>query len=224
MSKEDYIHSLLSEMEERSNPERAIKMKAYMRDQFEFYGIMAMERKEIARPYFLKENRPSVDELPSVVLILWDVNQREVQQLTMELVDKYKRELDASHFDLLEKMITQKSWWDTVDYIAATLVGNLVKRFPKEGKRWIKKWRYSRNMWLVRTTLIYQLKYKDEVDEELLFSIIKENSEDKEFFIRKAIGWSLRQYGRSRPERVRWFVDNHELSGLSRREALKHLR
>lgn len=223
MPNKEYIESLLEEMEERSNLERAAKMKAYMRDKFEFFGIMATERKEIAKPYFLKENRPDVDDLKGIVLTLWDVERREVQQLAMELVEKYKKELNATHFELLEKMIIKKSWWDTVDYIAATLVGNLVRRFPEEGKKWIEKWRYSGNMWLVRTTMIFQLKYRDEVDEDLLFSIIRENSEDKEFFIRKAIGWALRQYGREMPDRVRWFVDNHELSGLSRREALKHL-
>lgn len=224
MKKEVYIQTLLGEMAERSNPERAQKMKAYMRDQFAFFGIMANERKEIARPYFLKEHRPSIDELSDVVMTLWDVEQREVQQLAMELVDKYKKELKVEHFDLLEKMIVRKSWWDTVDYIAANLVGNLVKRFPKEGYQYIEKWRYSRNMWLVRTTILFQLKYKDEVDEELLFSIIKENADDKEFFIRKAIGWSLRQYGKYKPARVIDFVESHELSGLSRREAMKNLK
>ena len=158
MRNKEYIVTLLEEMKERSNPERAAKMKAYMRDQFAFFGIMAGERKEIAKPYFLKESRPKVEDLSSVIMTLWDVEQREVQQLAMELVEKYKKELDATHFDLLEKMIVQKSWWDTVDYIAATLVGNLVQRFPEEGEKRKKKWRYSKNMWLVRTTLIFQLK------------------------------------------------------------------
>ena len=196
MKNEEYVKTLLDEMAERSNPERAKKMKAYMRDQFAFFGIMATERKKIAQPYFLKAGRPSIDELSDVILTLWEVEQREVQQLAMELVDKFKKELKVEHFELLEKMITQKSWWDTVDYIAATLVGNLVKRFPKEGYRYIEKWRYSGNMWLLRTCIIFQLKYKDEVDESLLFSLIKENNTDNEFFIRKAIGWSLRQYGK----------------------------
>jgi 3-methyladenine DNA glycosylase AlkD len=224
MKKEDYIQTLLGEMAERANPERAQKMKAYMRDQFAFFGIMATERKEIAKPYFLKESRPSLNDLCDVVLTLWDVEQREVQQLAMELVDKYKKELKVEHFDLLEKMIVRKSWWDTVDYIAATLVGNLVKRFPEEGYQYIEKWRNSGNMWLVRTCIIFQLKYKKELDEALLFSLIEENSEDKEFFIRKAIGWSLRQYGKYKPERVIDFVESHELSGLSRREAMKNLK
>jgi 3-methyladenine DNA glycosylase AlkD len=198
-------------------------MEAYMRNKFEFYGIMAKERKAIARPFLTKAERPPLKDLEKTILALWREPHREVQLIAMELLDKYKRELTAEYFALLEKMISTKSWWDTVDYIASTLVGNLVRRFPEEGYKWIDKWRKSGDIWLVRTTIIFQLKYKEEVDEELLFSLIKENRDDKEFFIRKAIGWSLRQYGKYKPERIRWFIENNELSGLSRREAMKNL-
>ena len=219
-----YSESLFNSLEEYADPAKAKAMKAYMRDQFEFYGIPAPKRKEIARIYLLKENRPSSEDLEIIINELWKAPQREVQFIAIELVDKYKKDLTEDHFELLERMITNKSWWDTVDYIAATLVGNLYKRFPEEGKKYIEKWRKSGNFWLVRTCIIFQLKYRDEVDEDLLFSLIRENSSDKEFFIRKAIGWSLRQYGKFKPERVEWFVSNHELSGLSRREAMKNLR
>ncbi len=221
--KNEYTSVLIESLKREANPERAKSMKAYMRNQFEFYGIPAPKRKELAKFFFLRENRPAINELELVINELWNVPQREVQFIAMELVDKYKKDLTKEHFNLLEMMIIEKSWWDTVDYIAASLVGNLYLRFPEEGRKYIAKWRESGNFWLVRTCIIFQLKYKDEVDEELLFSLIRENSSDNEFFIRKAIGWSLRQYGKFKPERVEWFVDNHELSGLSRREALKHL-
>jgi 3-methyladenine DNA glycosylase AlkD len=224
MREEAFYQDIKTKLEENSDPERAIKMKAYMRDQFAFYGVMAQQRKEIERPFFAKENRPKIENLESIVRTFWNDQHREFQLIAMELVAKYKKELTVEHFEMLEYMITYKSWWDTVDYIAATLVGDLVKRYPKEGYRYFEKWRYSRDMWLVRTTLLFQLKYKDEVDEELLFSIIKENATDKEFFIQKAIGWSLRQYGKYKPENVRWFVENHWLSGLSKREAIKNLK
>lgn len=224
MTNNQYISNLTTTLQENSNPENAKAMEAYMRNQFKFYGIKAQDRKALAAPFFRKENRPAKEELEATVMELWNDPHRELQFIAMELVDKYKKELDADYFLLLEKMIIQKSWWDTVDYIASNLVGNLVKRFPEEGYKMIKKWRSSGNFWLVRTCILFQLKYKDEVDEELLFSLIKENSGDKEFFIRKAIGWSLRQYAKYRPERVVWFVENHELSGLSRREALKNMK
>ncbi len=223
MKHTEYTKILIQVLEKDSDPETAVSMKAYMRDKFEFYGIKAERRKAIARDFLKKENRPHVDELENAISILWDDPHREVQFIALELVDKYKRELTVKHFLLLESMIVQKSWWDTVDYIASTLVGNLVDRYPEEGYKMIDKWRKSGNMWLIRTCILFQLKYKDKVDESLLFSLIRENSKDSEFFIRKAIGWSLRQYGKFKPERVRWFVENHELSGLSRREALKLL-
>lgn len=217
----EYSKDLLSMLDKHRNESNAVAMEAYMRNQFQFYGIKAAERKSLSRPFMAKGKRPKVEELDEAICELWNDPHREVQFIAMELVDRYKKELDMSHFNLLEKMIINRSWWDTVDYIASTLVGSLVRRFPKEGYKVIEKWRNSGNMWLVRTCILFQLKYKDDVDEELLFSLIRENIDDQEFFIRKAIGWSLRQYGKFKPERVRWFVANHELSGLSRREALK---
>ena len=220
---EEYSLSLLNTLSDHADEINAKAMKAYMRDQFEFYGIKARERRELSRPFFSQRSRPKLELLDKIIDELWEDPHREVQFISMELVDKYKKQLTTVHFRMLEKMIITRSWWDTVDYIASTLVGNLVKRFPNEGYQIIEKWRNSGNMWLVRTCILFQLKYKDDVDEELLFSLIRENAQDKEFFIRKAIGWSLRQYAKFKPERVLWFADNHELSGLSRREALKHI-
>lgn len=224
MTNNKFISKLTTTLQKNSNPENAKAMKAYMRNQFEFYGIKAQDRKGLSAPFFRKEKRPKVDELEEVVLLMWNDPHREVQYIAMELVDKYKAELTVDYFLMLEKMIIQESWWDTVDYIASNLVGNLVKRFPETGYKMIEKWRNSGNFWLVRTCILFQLKYTDEVDEKLLFSLIKESSKDTAFFIRKAIGWSLRQYAKFKPERVVWFVENHELSGLSKREALKNMK
>ena len=224
MRKSEYTSLLIESLASEADPERAASMKAYMRNQFDFFGLPSPIRRALAKVFLQKENRPDIAMLDKVVLELWEQPQRELQFIAMELVDKYKKELEAAHFDLLEKMILQKSWWDTVDFIASNLVGQLVRRYPEEGRERIEKWRYSGNMWLVRTCIIHQLKYKNELDEALLFSLIKENSSDNEFFIRKAIGWALRQYGKYKPERVRYFVENHELSGLSRREALKYMK
>ena len=223
MEKSEYTCLLIESLASEANPERAASMKAYMRNQFEFFGIPAPRLSQVARPFYEKGIRPDVEDIERIILELWNEPQRELQFVAMKLLEKYKKELTDRHFDLLEKMIIQYSWWDTVDYIASTLVGHLVKSYPEKGREMIEKWRYSGNMWLVRTCIIHQLKYRDEVDEALLFSLIKENSSDNEFFIRKAIGWALRQYGKYKPERVRYFVENHELSGLSRREALKRI-
>ncbi|MFT6151359.1 MAG: 3-methyladenine DNA glycosylase AlkD [Flavobacteriales bacterium] len=118
-------------------------------------------------------------------------------------------------------MITNKSWWDTVDLITTNLVGNYFKLFPEQIIPITKIWMESDNIWLQRTCLIFQLKYKEEIDTDLLTDYILQLKDTKEFFINKAIGWILREYTRTNPEWVIDFVNKHELSNLSKREALK---
>ncbi len=218
-----YYKQIEKRFEEHRNPKIAVQMEAYMRHQFRFLGIKASLRKELLKPFILNSNRPPVSELKNVVTALWESPYRELQFCGMELANKYSKILDPDFFVFFEYMITTKSWWDTVDFIAANLVGNLVKNYPDQGMKQINKWRKNQNLWLIRTCIIFQLKYKSDVDDEFLFSIIEENLDHPDFFIRKAIGWALRQYAKFNPKPVLQFVNDHELSGLSRREALKHL-
>ena len=217
-----YCNKVVEAFEKHADPDNAAKMKAYMRGQFEFYGVKSPERKEIQKVLFQRDLLPPGSEIDGVICELWVREEREVQLFAMELLFKYKKEFDPSYFDLIEKMIVTRSWWDTVDYIASTLVGHMYKIYPEEGAKFISKWRKSENMWLNRTCLLFQLKYKNEVDEELLYSLIDQFIDHKDFFIRKAIGWSLRQYAKFDPESVLDFVNSRELSPLSRKEALKH--
>jgi len=123
----------------------------------------------------------------------------------------------------VEYLIVTKSWWDTVDTIASHTVGTHFKRFPKIRERYLKKWRESKNLWLRRTAILFQLGYKKETDFELLLEIITENLGSDEFFINKAIGWSLRQYARIDPKAGTKFVKTTPLHPMSRREAMKHI-
>jgi 3-methyladenine DNA glycosylase AlkD len=116
-----------------------------------------------------------------------------------------------------------KSWWDTVDTISGGPLGIHFQRFPKVRERYLARWRASDNIWLRRATILFQLNYKKETDFDLLCEIIRENLNSKEFFINKAIGWSLRQYARHDPQAVKGFVTSIPLHPLSRREAMKHL-
>ena len=122
-----------------------------------------------------------------------------------------------------EWMAKHNAWWDTIDFIAPKLMGEYFKQFPDERKKWINKWLVSDNFWLQRCAILFQLKYKQETDLGLLADIIQKLSSSEEFFIRKAIGWVLREYAKTDPVWVRAFVANHELSNLSRREAMKYL-
>ena len=157
----------------------------------------------------------------SIIQELWDQPEREFQYFAMDLIAKYKRSVNKDWIGFYENLIISKSWWDTVDFIAATLVGHYFKLFPDMIESVTKRWMRSENIWLQRTCLIFQLKYKDDVNTELLSSFIKELSVSKEFFIAKAIGWSLREYSKRNPSWVLDFVQNTDLQPLSRREAMR---
>ena len=118
-------------------------------------------------------------------------------------------------------MIITKSWWDTVDRIASRLVGFYFREHKELIEPYTEKWMYYGNMWLQRTALLFQLKYKKETDTDLLFGYIQALAESPEFFIQKAIGWALREYSKTAPKTVKQFVDSTLLAPLSKREALK---
>ena len=132
-----------------------------------------------------------------------------------------KKKLAPEHFPLVEYLITEKSWWDTVDGLAAWIVGAIMKTHPSAIESKTKEWMASDNIWLQRTCLIFQLGYKKETDTELLAGFIEQLADHKTFWIRKAIGWALREYSKTDPGFVQAFVDSHQLAPLSRREALK---
>jgi len=214
--------SLLQELENvlaaAADPERARAMAAYMRDQFAYYGVGTTERRRLTRPLLKAYAEADLREL-------WARPQRELQYCACEYLDLHRKRL--SHPELLptlEHLLTTKSWWDTVDALASHSVGGLVLRYP-ELHAAMDAWSQADNMWLRRTALIYQLSFKEKTDEERLFRNVDRMAHEKEFFIRKAIGWALRQYARVAPDRVREFLAprRDKLSGLSLREATKHL-
>ena len=124
---------------------------------------------------------------------------------------------------LVEELITTKSWWDTVDILAIHVVGPILKAHPKEIRKWNKRWMTSDNLWLNRTAILFQLTWKEETDKELLFANIERHADHKDFFIRKAIGWSLRTLAETDPAAVKAFVRSHTLAPLSEREALRKI-
>jgi 3-methyladenine DNA glycosylase AlkD len=223
---ESKIHSywqpIFESFDVRRNPEKAKWGKAYLRDQYDLFGLPAPVRTELFR-LFLKENGfPETNHLNEVIMNAWNLPEREIQYCAMELLFRMRRSIDIQTIELYEWMITHKSWWDTVDYIAPNLVGNFFADFPEIRDVTIEKWMNSENFWLQRSCLLFQLKYKAKTDAILLFDLCSRLASEREFFIRKAIGWSLREYAKTNPLAVKDFVDNTTLSGLSRREALKH--
>ena len=224
MNTETYVNNIVRAISERANPADAEPMKKYMKNLFEYYGIKTPERREITKPYLEKSLLPPLSGLERIVKKLWKKPQRELQYFAQSLVQKYVKQMDESYIYLFEFMIVNKSWWDTVDFIAANLVGPFFKKHPDLIGLKIAEWMDSENIWLQRTCLLYQLKYKQRTDNKLLFQLIKDLRTSKEFFIRKAIGWSLREYSKTDPKSVLNFVDSVELSNLSKREALRLLK
>lgn len=221
-----YIASIKILFDKNANIENAFSMKKYMKGKFNFYGIKSPLRKELCKPFLNKENRPPIDEIVEIIINLWNEPKRELQYFALELLIKYSKQLKAEDYSIFEIMITNKSWWDTVDLIASNLVGTHFNIFSEIKKPISEKLINSDNMWLNRTAIIFQLKYKETTHEEMLYSYILQHAGSLEFFIRKAIGWSLREYAKTNPESVMHFVKTNEnkLSGLSIREALKHIK
>ena len=219
----DYVFKVESELRLLAIPPNALYMKTYMKNKFEYLGIKSPERRELSKPFLTRHSLPSLEQLWSIIQELWEQPEREFQYLAMELASRYSRSVEKDWINHYESLIIRKSWWDTVDFIAATLIGHYFKVFPDMIKSVTETWMQSGNIWLQRTCLIFQLKYKDEVDTELLTSFIKQLCESKEFFIAKAIGWSLREYSKRNPAWVLDFVQKNTLQPLSKREALKRI-
>ena len=216
-----YLSSLKRIYEAHADPGVAIGMQKYMRDQFTCYGIYNPQRKELHKEFFAENGLPSEEDLAGITKALWEKPQRDFQYFGMILLTKSMKKADQQRIDLYEYMISNKSWWDTVDYIASWLVGQQFQLYPELVHNYTKKWMASSDMWLQRTCIIYQLKYKHNTDTSQITSFIEALSDSKEFFIRKAIGWALREYSKTNPDWVRSFIESHKLAPLSSREGMK---
>jgi 3-methyladenine DNA glycosylase AlkD len=141
----------------------------------------------------------------------------------MEITARLARKAGPGLLELATFMITHKSWWDSVDFISPNIAGVVLKKYPELIPDQVEAWMQSGNMWLQRTCLLFQMKYRMDTDKDLLFSLCVRLSGHKDFFIRKAIGWSLREYSKRNPTAVLEFVNTHTISALSFREAVKRI-
>ena len=215
----DALKSLLIEF---STPEKRLPMQKYMKNLFPYIGVTSPNRNE-AMKVFNKAYAPKDhNELIQWVELLWNAEEREFQYVAMETFHKNKKLWIESDLQTIEFIMTHKSWWDSIDFIAANIVGDYFKKFPSTFENTQEKWIKSPNMWVNRTAIICQLKYRDKTNTVWLEKSILPHIGSKEFFHQKAIGWALRQYARTNLDWVIEFVNTHNLKPLSRREALKH--
>ncbi len=224
MKAEKYFAEVYESFSTNGDDRRAPEMAKYMKDRFKFLGVNAPLRNELSREFLVKSKRPEEENLEETVKLFWESEYRELHYFAVELVKKYAKKLDEPFIELFEYMITKNSWWDTVDSIASNLVGphfthHYELRFPvTEG------WMNSNNIWLRRSALLFQLKYKANTDFDLLTDYILRLKDSDEFFIRKAIGWALREYSKISPDKVLSFVSANKLSPLSEREATRLIK
>jgi 3-methyladenine DNA glycosylase AlkD len=220
----DYTAKLRETFTQHQNEETARPMEAYMRDQFAFFGLKSPLRKEVYKQFIKENGYPENDMLHTAVKELWEMPEREMQYAALGLVDGCLKKLEEQDHKLLEYMVVNKSWWDTIDHIAANHAGKLFRLYPHLMGTVGMRWRKSEDFWLRRTMILFQLKYKGDTNKELLREIIDENLGSKEFFINKAIGWALREYAKTNPDWVVEVADSLDLAPLSRREALKNFK
>jgi 3-methyladenine DNA glycosylase AlkD len=204
---------------------RAENMGAYMKTDMPFYGVSSPTRRKIIKQLAGAYSPSTNEEYRRQIAGLWEQQHREEKYLAIDWARRHRRFVSSENIDLYERMIVEGAWWDFVDDIAANLVGGVLRREPDQMTPVLERWLDGDDLWLRRTVLICQLKSKEETDTDLLFDACARTAHETDFFIRKAVGWALRQHSKVDPEAVRSFVDQHrrELSGLSLREATKYL-
>lgn len=220
------IHQLELEFEKNRNDLEAEGMSRYMKNRFSFYGIKKPKRAEIQkRWYSLIPKDFNHENKRELVLELWQKEQREFHYVALDFMAKWKeRDILLEDSGFIEFLLTNHSWWDSVDILASNYLSRYLRFFPNKREEVINSWRKSENMWLRRSCLIFQLRYKSETNFTLLKELVLELQHEKEFFIQKAIGWSLREYAKTNPESVKNFVEESGIQGLARREAMKYLK
>ena len=212
---------IFAELEKHKDAKQGEKMSAYMRNLFPFLGIPKPKLKALEKSFFAGLNTTKLEW--NFVNACWEKNPREAQYLALDYLKTKVKKLTKDDLPTLKTLIVTKSWWDTVDTIDA-FVGSLVLKNPELEKEML-LWSQSDNVWLRRTAINFQQEYKDKTLVELLEQIIVNNFGSKEFFVNKAIGWSLREYSKTNPSWVRAFLKRHsnKLDKLSFREAGKYL-
>ncbi len=221
-NKTDKYSELKKAFETNKDDKNAVSMSAYMRDQFKFYGLATPKRKAVYKDFLKAEKSKKV--------IDWDLldkcyedEHREFQYLVSDYLLFMKQYVTFEDMTKIKNYITNKSWWDTIDFLCK-VIGDVGLRDDRI-KGLMAEWSEDENFWVRRTAIEHQLGLKDKTDTELLEKIITNCFGSNEFFINKAIGWALREYSKTDPEWVRSFIEKHkeQMNSLSIREASKYI-
>ena len=221
----ELIGAVRAALRAAAQPELAPPMQAYMKSATPFLGVRVPTMRALTRAEAKLRPFGTSADLIDTVLRLWrEAGYREERYAAIALLDTpaARRLRDPAVLPALRELIVTGAWWDYVDELAHR-VGDLLLGWPAEARPALLTWTRSDDRWLRRASIICQLGTRDQADVELLTTAIESAINDSDFFLRKAIGWALRDYARTNPAWVRSFAETHQLSPLSRREALKHL-
>ncbi|HVD23683.1 MAG TPA: DNA alkylation repair protein [Lapillicoccus sp.] len=226
----DLVDTIRAELARHADPARAAGQQRYMKSTIPYRGLTSPQLTAVLRPILADPGFRIADRdgWEATIRTLWDeVAYREEWYAAIALARHrtYRPWVDSESMPLWRHLVVTGAWWDVVDEVATQLVRDVLEGSPDvEGLR-LREWAVDDDLWLRRTAIICQVGRKDRLDESLLADAIEPNLADRDFFLRKAIGWALRDHARIAPDWVRAFVDAHagELSGLSRREATRHL-
>lgn len=221
------IEALRRELAAAADPQKALAMQAYMKSTMPFRGVSSPGVAAICKKVFAEHPLDGCRHWRETVLNLWrSARFREERYAAIALLRdlRYRDCLDPRLMPVVEEMVVSGAWWDLVDSLAH-VVGQLLRTHPRQMRPLMRKWSEDPNLWKRRISIICQLGIKRETDLELLYANIEPNLADRDFFIRKAIGWALRQYAWTDPQEVARYVRRNEerLSPLSRREALRNI-
>jgi 3-methyladenine DNA glycosylase AlkD len=226
--KSTFLPTLRRALAGAADPTRAPAMQAYMKSAMPYHGVPVPAVRTICRELFAEASFTDGDSFRDEVLALWHGAEFREERyaaiaLTGHRAARSFQTLDA--LPMYEELIVTGAWWDYVDEVAGHRIGPLLEKHPREMSTTLRTWSRGADLWKRRTSIIAQLFFREATDLALLYDCIAPSLASKEFFLRKAIGWALRQHAKHDPDEVRRYVKEHaaELSPLSRREALKHL-
>lgn len=199
-------------------------MRTYMKDVAPFLGLASPARRELSRTVLVGMPRPDEADCAAIALRCWELPEREYAYFAVDYLRRHVKRCSSGFLPVVRHLVTTRPWWDTVDLLAAHVVGGLVAADPRL-RADMDEWIEDEDMWVARTALLHQLRHKEATDAERLFAYCLRRSGHPEFFVRKAIGWCLREYAKTDPDAVRAFVERERdrLAPLSVREALKNL-
>jgi 3-methyladenine DNA glycosylase AlkD len=218
----DFVQQALSR---RADPDKATGMQAYMKTNMPFYGVQKAARVEILSELMDRFPVPDRESYEAMVLGLWDLPNREEKYLALGVARHLREHVTPLSLPLYRNLIVEGAWWDFVDEIATKLIRRLVVEHPAQTWPMVDLWIDDEDMWLRRSAILCQIGAKQDTDTARLFGFCERRAFEKEFFIRKAIGWALREHAKTDPEAVAAFVlaNRERLSTLSYREATKHI-